>query len=187
MPVAFGGPYCGFLATREKFVRQMPGRLVGQTSDSEGRRGYVLTLATREQHIRREKATSNICTSQSLMALNATIYLCLLGKTGLRMLAEHNLAKACYAAERLRAVAAAALPFSAPRFNEFVVHAPQAARAWETLAREGVVVGFPLGRWYPELDGTLLLCVTETHAAEQVDRLVAALAASAPAARAAGG
>ena len=96
--MAFGGPYVGFLTTREKFLRQMPGRLVGQTVDTEGRRGFVLTLATREQHIRREKATSNICTNQSLCALAATIYLCLLGKTGLRQLAEQNLAKAHYAA-----------------------------------------------------------------------------------------
>jgi glycine dehydrogenase subunit 1 len=98
VPVAYGGPYVGFLTTREKFLRQMPGRLVGQTVDTEGRRGFVLTLATREQHIRREKATSNICTNQSLCALAATIYLTLLGKTGLRQLAEQNLAKAHYAA-----------------------------------------------------------------------------------------
>ena len=102
VPVSFGGPYVGFLTTREKFIRQMPGRLVGQTVDTEGRRGFVLTLATREQHIRREKATSNICTNQSLFALAATIYLTLLGKTGLRQLAEQNLSKAHYAAAQLR-------------------------------------------------------------------------------------
>src|SRR5881628_1508299 len=124
VPVAFGGPYVGFLATREKFIRQMPGRLVGQAYDTEGHRGFVLTLATREQHIRREKATSNICTSQSLFALAATIYLCLLGKKGLRMLAEHNLAKAHYAAGQLRSVSGVLTPFTGPHFNEFVVRAP---------------------------------------------------------------
>ena len=114
VPVAFGGPYVGFLTTREKFLRQMPGRLVGQTVDTEGRRGFVLTLATREQHIRREKATSNICTNQSLCALAATIYLCLLGKTGLRQLAEQNLAKAHYAAERLRELPGVVDPLRQP-------------------------------------------------------------------------
>ena len=114
VPVAFGGPYVGFLTTREKFLRQMPGRLVGQTVDTEGRRGFVLTLATREQHIRREKATSNICTNQSLCALAATIYLCLLGKTGLRLLAEQNLAKAHYAAGQLRAIPGFVDPFRRP-------------------------------------------------------------------------
>ena len=113
VPVAFGGPYVGFLTTREKFLRQMPGRLVGQTVDTEGRRGFVLTLATREQHIRREKATSNICTNQSLCALAATIYLSLLGKTGLRQLAEQNLAKAHYAAAQLRGIPGFVTPLPA--------------------------------------------------------------------------
>ena len=122
--MAFGGPYVGFLTTREKFLRQMPGRLVGQTVDTEGRRGFVLTLATREQHIRREKATSNICTNQSLCALAATIYLCLLGKTGLRQLAEQNLAKAHYAASQLRGIPGFVTPFTGPSFNEFVVRVP---------------------------------------------------------------
>ncbi|HEX5483993.1 MAG TPA: aminomethyl-transferring glycine dehydrogenase subunit GcvPA, partial [Terriglobia bacterium] len=137
VPVAFGGPYAGFMATREKFVRQMPGRLVGQTTDTEGRRGFVLTLVTREQFIRREKATSNICTSQSLCALAATIYLCLLGKIGLRKLAEHNLAKAHYAAREISSVAGAELPFAAPFFNEFVFKAPvRAGRLLEALREE---------------------------------------------------
>ncbi|HEV2178194.1 MAG TPA: aminomethyl-transferring glycine dehydrogenase subunit GcvPA [Terriglobia bacterium] len=173
VPVAFGGPYAGFLATREKFVRQMPGRLVGQTVDTEGYRGYVLTLATREQHIRREKATSNICTSQSLMALNATIYLCLLGKTGLRMLAEHNLAKAHYAAEQLRAVSGATTPFAGPLFNEFVVKAPgDAEELLAALRAEKIIGGLNLERFYPELKDHLLVCVTEAVPRMALDRMV---------------
>jgi len=173
VPVAFGGPYVGFLATREKFVRQMPGRLVGETTDSEGRRGFVLTLATREQHIRREKATSNICTNQSLCALAATIYLCLLGKQGLKALAEHNLAKAHYAAGQLAAVAGTSIPFAAPYFNEFVVKTPGKA---ETLLRElqakKILGGVHLERFYPELKDHLLVCVTETVNKATLDRMV---------------
>jgi glycine dehydrogenase subunit 1 len=182
LPVSYGGPGVGLLATHERHVRSMPGRIVGETVDVRGRRGYVLTLATREQHIRRERATSNICTNQGLCALAVTVYLSLLGRNGLRALAEANYQAAHAAATRLEA-AGAARPFGAPFFNEFVVQAPDAAAEWETLARDGVVAGFPLGRWYPELDGTLLVCVTETHTAEQVDRLVGALSAPAPAAR----
>ena len=158
VPVAFGGPYVGFLTTREKFLRQMPGRLVGQTVDTEGRRGFVLTLATREQHIRREKATSNICTNQSLCALAATIYLCLLGKTGLRQLAEQNLAKAHYAAGELRGVPGVATPFARPFFNEFVVKVPgDAERLLEACAARRLSAGCHLGEFYPELANHLLL------------------------------
>jgi len=174
VPVAFGGPYVGFMATREKFVRQMPGRLVGETTDSEGRRGFVLTLATREQHIRREKATSNICTNQSLCALAATIYLCLLGKQGLKALAEHNLAKAHYAASRLAAVAGTSLPFGAPYFNEFVVKTPGNAEALlRDLKAEKILGGVHLGRFYPELQDHLLVCVTETVSKVTIDRMAA--------------
>jgi len=171
VPVAFGGPYVGFLATKEKFVRQMPGRLVGQTVDTEGHRGFVLTLATREQHIRREKATSNICTSQTLCALMATIYLCLMGKKGLRMLAEQNLAKAHYASQQL-AASGASLPFAAPHFNEFVVEPPGDAE--ELLARlreEKIIGGLSLRRFYPELKNHLLVCVTETVTKDAMDRM----------------
>jgi len=171
VPVAFGGPYVGFLTTREKFIRQMPGRLVGQTTDSEGRRGFVLTLATREQHIRREKATSNICTNQSLCALAATIYLCLLGKVGLRRLAEQNLAKAHYAAAQLQDIPGFANPFTGPFFNEFVVKVPgDAARLLEDLRGEKIVGGLPLGEFYPELANHLLLCCTETVSRAALDR-----------------
>jgi glycine dehydrogenase subunit 1 len=173
VPVAFGGPYVGFLTTREKFLRQMPGRLVGQTVDTEGRRGFVLTLATREQHIRREKATSNICTNQSLCALAATIYLCLLGKSGLRQLAEQNLAKAHYAAERLREISGVVTPFTGPCFNEVVVKVPGDAECLlEDLRREKIIGGLPLGELYPELANHLLLCFTELVSRAAMDRLV---------------
>lgn len=174
VPVAFGGPYAGFMATREKFVRQMPGRLVGETTDSEGRRGFVLTLVTREQFIRREKATSNICTSQSLCALAATIYLCLLGKEGLRKLAEHNLAKAHYAAEGLRSAAGTLLPFSAPFFNEFVVRTPGSASAlMQALQEEKIIGGLDLAPYYPELENHLAVCVTECSSKATIDRMAA--------------
>ncbi len=173
VPVAFGGPYVGFLASHEKFLRQMPGRLIGQAQDTEGRRGFVLTLATREQHIRREKATSNICTNQSLCALAATIYLCLLGKRGLKALAEQNLAKAHYAARQLRAVPGTATPFAAPHFNEFVVKtAGDAEGLLAALREEKIIGGLNLGRFYPELANHLLVCVTETVSKEAIDRMV---------------
>ncbi|MFB3923317.1 MAG: aminomethyl-transferring glycine dehydrogenase subunit GcvPA [Terriglobia bacterium] len=172
VPVAFGGPYVGFLASHEKFVRQMPGRLVGQAQDTEGRRGFVLTLATREQHIRREKATSNICTNQSLCALAATIYLCLLGKRGLRALAERNLAKAHYAAHQLREIPGTTMPFTAPHFNEFVVKTPgNAEELLTTLREEKILGGLNLGRYYPELADHLLVCTTETVSKEAIDRM----------------
>ncbi len=172
VPVAFGGPYVGFLATHKKFVRQMPGRLVGQTVDTQGRRGFVLTLATREQHIRREKATSNICTNQSLCALAATIYLCLLGKQGLKALARQNLARAHYAARQLQAVSGTEIPFSAPYFNEFVVRVPgKAEKLLDELRREKILGGVSLGRFYPELENHLLVCVTETTSKATLDRM----------------
>ena len=172
VPVAFGGPYAGFLACQERYLRQMPGRLVGQTVDTEGQRGFVLTLATREQHIRREKATSNICTNQGLCALAVTVYLSLLGKQGLRMLAEHNLAKAHYAAGRLCAVPGVAAPFTGPYFNEFVVRVPDdAGMLLEELLREKIIGGLHLDRFYPELKNHVLICVTETVGKEAIDRM----------------
>ena len=175
LPVSYGGPGVGLLASHERYVRNVPGRLVGETVDVSGRRGYVLTLATREQHIRRERATSNICTNQGLCALAVTAYLSLLGRHGLRDLAASNYRAAHAAAARLEAAGVPRV-FGGPFFNEFVVRAPDAAAHWEALAREGLVAGFPLERWYPELPSTLLLCVTEVHTEEQIDRLVSALA-----------
>ncbi|MDE3180530.1 MAG: aminomethyl-transferring glycine dehydrogenase subunit GcvPA [Acidobacteriota bacterium] len=174
VPVAFGGPFAGFMATREKFIRQMPGRLVGETTDSEGRRGFVLTLVTREQFIRREKATSNICTSQSLCALAATIYMSLLGKSGLRTLAEHNLAKARYAASRLASAPAVTIPFTAPFFNEFVVRIPGNAAAWlDALREEKIIGGLDLSAYYPELENHLLVAATECVRRETIDKMAA--------------
>jgi glycine dehydrogenase subunit 1 len=186
LPLSYGGPSVGLFATRERHLRSMPGRIVGQTVDARGRRGYVLTLATREQHIRRERATSNICTNQGLCALAVTAYLSLLGRHGLRRLADVNFAAAHDAAARL---AAAGVPraFFAPFFNEFVVRVPGAATRWNTLAEDGLIAGYPLGRWYPELEDTLLLCVSERNTADEVDRLVAALTATAGRARASRG
>jgi glycine dehydrogenase subunit 1 len=171
--VAFGGPYLGFLTAKEKFLRQMPGRLVGQTVDTEGRRGFVLTLATREQHIRREKATSNICTNQSLCALAATIYLSLLGKNGLKRLAELNLGKAHYAARQLAAIPGVIMPFRAPHFNEFVIKPPcDAAELLADLQKAKIIGGLNLEPFYPELRNHLLVCVTETVSREAIDRTV---------------
>ena len=188
VPVAFGGPYLGLLATRQKYVRQMPGRLVGQTRDSEDRRGYVITLATREQHIRREKATSNICTNQSLCALTAAIYLCLLGKQGLRQLAEHNLAKAHYTLNRLTQVSGVTRPFSGKTFNEFVVGLPGNPQpVLEKLRQEQILGGVPLGDFYPELPNALLVCATEIVSKDAIDRMGAvyekALAGAGPTSR----
>ncbi|HEV2352416.1 MAG TPA: aminomethyl-transferring glycine dehydrogenase subunit GcvPA [Terriglobia bacterium] len=177
VPVAYGGPYVGFLAAKTQFVRQMPGRLIGQTQDTEGRRGFVLTLATREQHIRREKATSNICTNQSLCALAATIYLSLLGKKGLKALAEQNLSKASYAAAQLRAIPRASVPFSAPSFNEFVVKTPgPAEELLAALRKEKIIGGLDLERYYPEMKNHLLVCVTETVSKGAIDRMAAVYA-----------
>ena len=175
MPLSYGGPGVGLFATRQSCVRMMPGRLVGEAVDGAGRRGYVLTLATREQHIRREKATSNICTNQGLMALALTVHLSMLGKAGLRQLAIANTAAAHRAAARLTASGRWRLRFDAPFFNEFVVTGNNAAAAWEQARARGVLAGIPLERWYPDLSDALLLCVTELHDAAAVDRLVEAL------------
>jgi glycine dehydrogenase subunit 1 len=178
--VGFGGPYCGVIAAKEKFLRQMPGRLCGQTVDTDGQRGFVLTLSTREQHIRREKATSNICTNQSLVALMVTIFLTVYGK-GLRELAEQNLAKAHFTADSLAKTTGAKILFEgAPRFNEFVVTTPQtAAKTNATLLEKKIIGGLPLAQWYPELgEHATLWCATELTTRAQIDLAAEAVAST---------
>ncbi len=171
IPRSFGGPALGMLATRKLHMRSLPGRLVGRTKDREGKRGFVLTLATREQHIRREKATSNICSNNSLCALTAAIYLAALGGTGIRELAALNHDKAEYLKGALTE-AGCTIPFSAPTFNEFVVTAPGGFDArYRRLIEKKIVAGLPLGPYYPELAGHSLLCVTETAGREEMDTL----------------
>jgi len=160
---SYGGPYAGIIATRDRFARQMPGRLVGETTDTHGNRAFCLTLATREQHIRREKATSNICTNQALIALMATVFMSVYGKQGLRELAEQNLAKAHYLAGKLQP------RFAGPFFNEFVVRAPEDLN--RALLERKIIGGLPLGRFYPELADTMLLCATEMSRRADMDRL----------------
>jgi len=174
LPPSYGGPFVGVIASKVKFVRQMPGRLAGQTTDTEGRRGFVLTLATREQHIRREKATSNICTNQALCALAATVHLTLLGKEGLREMAEQNLAKAQFALTELTKIPGVHRTFGGPFFNEFTIELPRSARIVNGyLLREKIVGPLPLGQNYPELTKNALVCVTETTSREDIERLVA--------------
>ncbi|MGA2538441.1 MAG: aminomethyl-transferring glycine dehydrogenase subunit GcvPA [Terracidiphilus sp.] len=176
--LSYGGPYCGVIAAKEKYLRQMPGRLVGQTVDSNGYRGFVLTLSTREQHIRREKATSNICTNQALVALMATIFLTIYGKEGIRELAEHNLAKADYAAKTFAAQPGAKVLFNAaPRFHEFVVDTQEdPASLCQRLMDVKIVGGVPLSRWYPELPNATLWCTTEIITKDQIDTAAHVLA-----------
>jgi glycine dehydrogenase subunit 1 len=178
VPLGFGGPYCGVLATKDKFVRQMPGRLAGQTVDKNGKRGFVLTLATREQHIRREKATSNICTNQALVALMVNIFMTVNGKVGLRELAKQNLAKAAYAADQF--ARHAKVRFStAPRFNEFVVETSEDPAAINSrLLGHQIVGGLPLKKFYPELGHAALWCCTELTTRSMIDTAVGLVADS---------
>jgi glycine dehydrogenase subunit 1 len=175
IPISYGGPGVGLFATRTESVRSMPGRLVGEAVDGSGRRGYVLTLATREQHIRREKATSNICTNHGLMALALTVYLSVVGPHGLRDLAVTNTATAHRLAARLTQSGRWRLRFAAPFFNEFVVEGTDARAAWERARARGVLAGMPLGEWYPDLADSLLLCATEVHDDAAIQQLAEAL------------
>src|SRR5579864_813211 len=176
LPPSYGGPFVGVIASREKFVRQMPGRLAGETTDSEGRRGFVLTLATREQHIRREKATSNICTNQALCALAATVHLTLLGKEGLREMAQQNLSKAQFALTELTKIPGVRRAFDAPFFNEFTLEFPRSVRKINAeLLREKIVGPVVLGTAYPELTKHALVCITETTPRAEIERFAGAL------------
>ena len=176
LPPSYGGPFVGVIASREKFVRQMPGRLAGQTTDLEGRRGFVLTLATREQHIRREKATSNICTNQALCALAATVHLTLLGKEGLREMAQQNLSKARFALTELTKIPGVRRAFAAPFFNEFTLEFPRSVKIVNAeLLREKIVGPVVLGTSYPELTKHALVCVTETTTRADIEKLAGAV------------
>jgi glycine dehydrogenase subunit 1 len=175
VPLGFGGPYAGVLATKEKFVRQMPGRLVGETRDRDGKRGFVLTLSTREQHIRREKATSNICTNQALIATMATIYMTIYGREGLKELAVQNLSKAAYGAGEF-AKKGKLLFQGAPRFNEFVVVTKEDPHAInDRLLGKRIIGGLTLSKFYPELGNASLWCCTELNSKEQIDAAVEAV------------
>jgi glycine dehydrogenase subunit 1 len=177
IPMSFGGPHVGLFATQDKNVRQMPGRLCGVAYDKDGNRGFVLTLSTREQHIRREKATSNICTNQGLIALAATIYMEAMGKKGLQEVAEQNAQKAAYARNQIAAVNGFSIPFLAPTFNEFVVRGPRNAN--EVLERvrteNGIIAGLPLSKYFDKHENDFLVCVTETMSKKHIDDLVSAL------------
>ena len=173
---SYGGPYVGVIATGDKFVRQMPGRLAGQTTDAEGNRGFVLTLATREQHIRREKATSNICTNEALYALAATIHLCLIGKEGLREQALQNLAKARFAQMELEKIPGVRRVFSGPTFNEFTLEFPRSVKMISAeLLKEKIIGPYALGTHYPDLTKRAVVCVTETTPRTEIERFATAV------------
>jgi glycine dehydrogenase subunit 1 len=176
IPLSFGGPYLGFMATRKSLVRKMPGRLVGRTVDGEGRAGYVLTLQAREQHIRRGKATSNICTNEALCALRAHIYLSLVGKEGLRRVAQLCLDKAAYAKQRIKAIPRVEVMEESPTFNEFTVRLPMdAGECVGRMIDRGFAAGFPLGRYYEGMENYLLIAVTEKRTKYEIGQLAEAL------------
>lgn len=178
VPLSFGGPYVGLFATREKYARQIPGRLVGEAYDKQGRRGFVLTLATREQHIRREKATSNICTNEGLIALAATVYLETMGRKGLQEVAYQCAQKTAYAAGQIAAIEGFSVPFTAPRFNEFVVRAPINARGLlsQLASERNITGGLALSRYFKDRPNDFLVCVTELNSRTEIDALVEGLA-----------
>lgn len=176
IPLSYGGPYLGIFTSRERFIRNMPGRLVGETVDLEGRRGFVLTLATREQHIRRERATSNICTNEGLCALMATVFLSCLGKIGFKELGMMNLSKTEYAKKIVSGISGLRLAFSSPTFNEFVLRIEgKPERVLEKLKEKRILGGFSLARFYPELHHHILVTVTEMNTKEEIDKWAEAL------------
>ena len=173
IPLSFGGPYLGYFAIRQKHVRKIAGRIIGETLDADGKRAFVMTLRPREQDIKRERATSNICTNQGLMALAASIYMALMGKNGLRKVGELNYHKAHYAADRINRLDGYSVDMSKPFFNEFVVACPgNVADINRTLLEEGVIGGLDLGQYYFHLEDHMLVCVTETNSKEEIDHLV---------------
>jgi len=173
LPLSFGGPYLGFMATRKKYVRKMPGRIVGATEDKEGRRGYVLTLQAREQHIRREKATSNICTNEALCALRAIMYLALAGKQGFVEISRTCASRAAYARKQLLKVPGIKPAFDQPFFNEFTIQLPcEASGLISWMFKEEIAAGFPAGRYYKGMEHYLVLAFTEKHTREEIDKLV---------------
>jgi glycine dehydrogenase subunit 1 len=178
IPQSYGGPVLGFMACRGDYLRKMPGRLVGQTTDRDGRRGFCLTLQTREQHIRREKATSNICTNQGLLAMRAAVYLCAMGRRGLAGVARQSFDKAHYAASQIARLPRYRLRFEAPFFQEFVVQTDHKVGAvLEAAARRGILAGVPLGSWFPQLGDCFMVAVTEKRTRGEIDLLVEALRA----------
>ncbi|RMG84138.1 MAG: glycine dehydrogenase, partial [Chloroflexi bacterium] len=175
--LGFGGPYLGFFATRQKYVRKIAGRIIGETVDADGRRAFVMTLRPREQDIRRDKATSNICTNQGLMALAAAVYLSAMGKNGLRKVAELNYHKAHYAADEIDKLKGFEVVRDKPFFNEFMVRCPVPVEQINAhLIEQGIIGGYDLGQDYAHLQDHMLVCVTETNSRAEIDALVSALA-----------
>ena len=173
VPLAYGGPYLGYFAIRQKYVRRIAGRIIGETLDADGKRAFVMTLRPREQDIKRERATSNICTNQGLMALSASVYMALMGKNGLRRVGELNYHKAHYAANEINRLDGYSVDMSKPFFNEFVVACPRPiAEINDALLAEGIIGGYDLGQHYFHLEDRMLLCVTEMNSKEEIDRLV---------------
>ena len=176
VPLGFGGPYLGYFAIRQKHVRKIAGRIIGETHDADGRRAFVMTLRPREQDIKRERATSNICTNQGLMALSASVYMALMGKNGLRRVGELNYHKAHYAAQQINRLDGYSVDMSKPFFNEFVVACPRpVAEINEALLEKGMIGGYDLGQHYFHLQDHMLVCVTEINAKDEIDRLVEVL------------
>ena len=179
LPLGFGGPYLGFMTTSKKLARKMPGRICGETHDKNGNRGFVLTLQAREQHIRREKATSNICSIQNLCAIMATIHLALMGKEGLYEAAEESAKNAAYALKKLTAIPGVKATFSSPSFNEFAIDLPKpASKVCEKLLKVGIAAGIPLGEFFPGMENALLVALTEKRTIEEIDALAAKLEAA---------